>query len=348
MDDITIYEEYGPIDGYHKFEELPVMVITAVARFRGNVLNIREFVYLIPITKVRVDRPSRPVKKIRIPWPGQAGLMMNATLGDVVRGLVRSITKGNWDNSIMIDVSTSEKNINVKLSKSNIQMTGCKSIEMANEAAHIMIDEINKISNHIELMRDHLIEAYEISRQILDEGSGKIVKNENEQPYVKFSILNLQSHDEDSEAESAIRGFFASQLIDCRKYAQAYHKLNWLLQRKDVIDQTLELDHIQYGMVKYRFNIGFHVDQDALYELLPEIAPEFSIDYHPDIRDYVKIELDCFTKVKTKNDIKKHTFSIQPSGQTNYSCPLFEEMSSVYYRFIYVINELRPDIEVKS
>lgn len=347
MDDISIYDEYGPIEGFAKFEDLPVMVITAVARFDGRVKNIWEMVYLLPITRIKIKKPTRPVKKIKLPWPEKAGLIMTVKLGSVNRGIFRSITKGEWDNSIMIDISTSEKNINIKLSKDNIHMTGCKSISMGVEAANLLIDEINKVDRHIELMRDNIEDAVVISNQLLDEGVGEMITVDNEPPYLKFSILNFKLHPDDDETSSALRGFFASQLTDCLTYADAIKKVRWLLKREEIITKPLEYIRLQPEMVKYRFNIGFQIDQDALYNLFTDIAPEFSIDYHPDIRNYVKIELDCFSKIEGKNGIKKHTFSIQPSGQTNYSCPLIEEMRAVYYRFIYIMNELRPEIEVK-
>lgn len=347
MDDITIYDEYGPIEGFATFDQLPVMVITAVARFDGKVKDIWEMIYLLPITRIKIKKPTRPVKKIKLPWPGTAGLIMTAKLGNVNRGIFRSITKGEWDNSIMIDISTSEKNINVKLSRDNIQMTGCKSVPMGVEAANLLIDEINKVARHIELMRDNIEDAVIISNQLLDEGVGDLIISDNEPPYLKFSIINFKSHPDDDETSAALRGFFASQLTDCRTFVDALHKLRWLLKREDIITKPLEFIKLQPEMVKYRFNLGFAVDQDALCDLFTEIGPEFSIDYHPDIRNYVKIELDCLTKVEGKNGIKKHTFSIQPSGQTNYSCPIIEEMSAIYYRFIYIINEIRNEIEVK-
>lgn len=347
MNDISIYEEYGPIDGYPVFDQLPIMVITAVARFDGLVKDIWEMIYLLPITRIKIKKPTRPVKKIKLPWPGRAGLIMTAKLGNINRGIFRSITKGEWDNSIMIDISTSEKNINAKLSRDNIQMTGCKSVEMGIEAASLLINEINKVAYHLEIMRDNIEDAVRISNQVLDEGTGDIVTTSDGKSYLKFSILNLSLHPEDDEVSAALRGFFASQLTDCLTCIDAHRKIRWLLKRDDIITKPLIFNKFQPEMVKYRFSLGFTINPDALDELFAEYAPEFSVDYHADIRNYVKIELDCFTKLEGKNGIKKHTFSIQPSGQTNYSCPIIEEMSSVYYRFIYVINEIRNEIEVK-
>ena len=137
-------------------------------------------------------------------------------------------------------------------------------------------------------------------------------------------------------------------MTDCRTYKDAIRKVRWVTKRTEIITEPLVYSRLQPEMVKYRFNLGFQVNQDALEDLFPELAPEFVVDYHPEIRNYVKIELDCFSKIEGKNGIKKHTFSIQPSGQTNYSCPLIEEMSAVYYRFIYIINEIRDEIEVKT
>ena len=346
---MDVYEEYGPIDGYDKFEDLPIMVITAVARFDGRINDIWEMIYLLPITRIKIKKPTRPVKKIKLPWPGKAGLIMTAKLGDINRGIFRSITKGEWDNSIMIDISTSEKNINIKLSRDNIQMTGCKSIAMGVEAANLLINEINKVAYNIELIRDNIEEAVRVSNELLEDGIGDMVINGDEPPYIKYSVYGLTNKEDDDKTSSALRGFFASQLTDCRTLSDAVKKVRWLLKRQDIVSKELQFIKLQPEMVKYRFNLGFNIDQDALYDLFTEIGSEFSVDYHPDVRNYVKIELDCLSGVIGKNGvIKKHTFSIQPSGQTNYSCPIIEEMSSVYYRFIYIINEIRADIEVKD
>lgn len=341
-----IYGEYGPIEGYPTFENLTVMVITTVAKFSGRVNNIHEMIYLLPITRIKIKKPTRPVKKIKLPWPGRPGIIMTAKLGDINRGIYRSITKGKWDNSIMIDISNSFKNINAKLSKSNIHMTGAKNIEMGEETAHLLIDEINKISNHLDIIRDNIETAYIVSQQILDEGSEHIVYSNSKEIYIKFNVFNIDVHLDDDEIFSTIRGFFTSQLTDVRTYEEASRKLRWIMNRGEIISEPLTFLSIKREMVRYNFSLGFKVDQNALDEHFSEQGSEFMVDYLPDIRSYVKIELECIS-IRGEKDIKKHTFSIQPSGQTNYSCPIYDEMRYVYYRFINIINDIRPFIEIE-
>jgi len=346
-EDCAKSQQYGPVEGYPHHSDISIMTITMVGHFNGTINDIKQAFYLLPVTKVPVRVPLRPVQKIKLDHPGISGLIMSCKHGKKIRGIVRSIPKGTWDNSVMIDISITEKNINAKLSRTNIQMCGCKSIEMGVETTHILIDHINLIQEGLDSIDKYPQIFAEVCSDILKEGQTGLIQIEKDQFTVGFNVLKISSHDDDDENRARIRKFLFMELTDVFTLNDARLKLDWISQQKNIIDQPLEYSDSRVGMFKYRFKIGFHVDQAKLSRLFPQIDPGFYTDYFPDVRNYVKIEIPCDSNEKKSGpDVKKHTFSVQQTGQTTHSCPVQVEMEQVYYRFIGVIAAIRSEIEV--
>lgn len=136
------------------FDYLPVTTMTFVISLKGMV-NILQAFPLLEITRMQIEETSRRRQKFKIPYPGFAGAILSATYGGFTRGIVRSINPFFFRNSITIDVSTANKNVNVKLSKTGIQMCGPTSEEMALEAANHIINNLHRAQDMIDYIKEH-------------------------------------------------------------------------------------------------------------------------------------------------------------------------------------------------
>ncbi len=353
--------EYGPLPGYPTFEQVGVMTVTMVGYFTGEITSVYDLFYLLPITRVPIVTPVRPVKKITIPHPGYAGLLLAARYKDEFRGIVKSIPKGTWDHSIIIDFSIAQKNINGKISRTNIQMCGCKSEEMGEESTRLLVSEINQIQEGLDLIQEH-IDIYEkVSREVLSDGAGNLVRSlslerDSESPRpeeevfeLSYDYLKIRSREEQTNVESKIRLFLFRQLSDLKTLSQAASKLTWIPSVKNVINEPLEYSHARLGMRKYHFSLGFRVNQQRLYELFNQVDPEFYVMYHSDVVKNVKIEIPCKAhQGMTGDGVLKHSFSVQQTGQTTYISKISEEMEEFYYRFILAIDLLKDYIMLDS
>lgn len=338
--------EYGEIEGYPKYEDIPIMTMTVLGYFDGEISDISTIFFNLLIGKIKIKKPTRVVKKITLPYPGTADIVLSARLCSYIRGIVRSITKGEWPHSIIIDISTEEKIVNCKLSRNNVHMTGCKSVKMAEEATKMLIDRVNRINQYIEFLEKITPEELNtIFQEVLNDGKGeyKLVNGVFKR---KFNFLKIKSRDTDSVEMKCVRRLCFHTLSDIRLVSDARKKLAWLKTNKPVLEKPLTFSHINIGMVKYRFGIGYPINLQDLFDNFTIIDDEFYVDYFPDIRNYVKIEIPCQKLKPGKKEASKHTFNVQSSGQVTHSSPVMEEMRDVYYRFIYVINTIRELIEV--
>ena len=136
------------------FDYLPVTTMTVVIKLQGMV-NILHAFPLLLITRMKIEESNRRRQKFKIPYPGFPGAILSATYGGFTRGIVRSVGPKYFRNSITIDVSTKEKNVNLKLSATGIQMCGPTSDEMALEAANHLINNIYQAQDMIDYIRSH-------------------------------------------------------------------------------------------------------------------------------------------------------------------------------------------------
>ena len=343
---------YDYIEGYPKYEDIPMMTMTAVGYFENSITDINQLFYLLPIANIKLPKKNRPVKKIKLPYPGQANLIMTCCLGAQKRGIVRSRTKKGWPHSIMIDISTSEKNINCKISRTNVHMTGCKSVAMAEETTKLVIDHINDVNMYIfymnQLRDEHPDKLKAIMDDILNQCKGEY-KCKDGRGWFKFDVYKLKSPENESIEEKCTRRLCYNALTDIRKYTDAKIKLRWLTTVEPFADEPLRFSRVEDSMTKRRIELGFPLDLRELSEIFKKVDNEFFIDYFPDVRSYAKIEIPCKLQresKKKKTEIHKHTFNIERTGRITMSTRVLDEMREIYYRFIYVIDQIRELIEV--
>lgn len=139
------------------FERLKVTTMTVIVKLKGNVI-IENIFPLLNITRLNLPPHLRATKKYKIPYCGIPGALLSAKFQNVTRGIVKSKVKKSFLNSITIDLCTSVKNINAKLSGGKIHMCGPNSEKLAIETANHIIDHVLEIQNDLDYINDNLQE----------------------------------------------------------------------------------------------------------------------------------------------------------------------------------------------
>lgn len=116
-----------------------------------NPINIANAFRLLAVVNP-VDDDGKKIKiwaksRRRIPYYGTPDIIVTARYGGQVRG-VRS-GGGQMSSMVSIDLQTCEKNLNLKLSKRKIQLTGAKNEEMG-------IHTFNLLCSHLQMAQENL------------------------------------------------------------------------------------------------------------------------------------------------------------------------------------------------
>ena len=154
------------------FECLNATTMTVVIPLRGKIYIDLAFP-LLKITKITLPVQKRMTKKFKLPYCGIPGAILSANYMGMTRGIIKTRSTKFFRNSITIDVCTSKKNVNAKLSSNTIQMCGPDSEELAREASQHLIDHLYKIQDELDYMNSHLDEANIIVEWIKQTTKGK-------------------------------------------------------------------------------------------------------------------------------------------------------------------------------
>ncbi len=209
------------------FESLKITTMTVIVKLNGAV-DIGHAFPLLDITRLKLPTPVRQTKKFKIPYCGIKGAILSAKYQNNTRGIVKSKSKKSFLNSITIDVCTSKKNINAKLSSGIIHICGPDSEDLARETAQHVIDHLINLQKELDYIKDHPEErdvAIEWLKQnttgddyIIDsETQNKIDLNEGESINSVNLIVDTEGNIRINEKEVKFEGWSAGDSINNSK-----------------------------------------------------------------------------------------------------------------------------------
>ena len=132
-------------------KNLGASTITMITSIKGNVDIVAAFDLLCIIWPRNEDgtrfiHPSKTRNKI--PYFNVSNSIVCVKYKGCVRGIRQN--EGQMNNVVSIDLQCSNKNINLKLAKTKIQLTGASSEEMGNEAFKVLCAHLNMIQDNVE------------------------------------------------------------------------------------------------------------------------------------------------------------------------------------------------------
>jgi len=116
------------------FEDIPTTLLTGVVKLRpGTEISPRVVFDCVPIYEIPGWKRGGNIK-VDIPYPGIPFVVLSAKLGKEIKGVVKNKAdlnktegkKRTFPNQVGLDISLSDKNVNVFISKDKLKITGAK------------------------------------------------------------------------------------------------------------------------------------------------------------------------------------------------------------------------------
>nr|QBK92028.1 MAG: transcription factor TFIID [Pithovirus LCPAC304] len=350
------------------FKGLNVTTMTLIARFGGKIY-LDPIFCLLPITWIEMPVKKRQTKKVKIPHCKILGSLLSLRFRGFTRGIFRTASKKHFRNSITMDISTSLKNISLKLSERSIQMCGPTSVEMGQEAITHLFRHIHTLQHFLDYMNDHMEQARftveKLTQWTLGQETIRVSRDVRQYDNVLLAIT--EDHDDfevivpkEKELDQASKKYpaqfdkkIAQFLLQfCPEFAyhsQLIDNFQHILETQRVIDETLHCNHIYKAMVNYNYHLDFRVNRDHLKHVFDE-AQEWTARYDPRLDHTVTLQIPYIVPPELQFMRKKgkkhcHTFMVQKSGVITQSGPDEEMMKDAYYQFMKIIGENKAYLE---
>ncbi len=290
-----------------KFEDLNITTMTLLFNIDG-VVNLDTAFLLLPLTDVKQENINETKKKkqrAKTPFVDVPGSIISLRYKGLVRGYQKKKAKSAQDskpkyfkNSVTLDLSLKDKNVNIKLCASTIHMCGAKNTNQGEEGSQYLIDYIHEISELINNNR------YDIIKERLNASIDQLKRNH---PNIDFSLL------EDNLNMTIYKNVDTISPLKILQKSKAMVNYNYDLGFP--IDRT-KLKQFING----RDGFFSHYDNSTEHFVTIELPYESNIPIK--------------NKNKIKNKILCHKFLIYKSGLVTQTGPNEDLMRPVFNLFI--------------
>ena len=342
-----------------KFEDLKITTMTIVISLT-NGINTELAFQLLPITRIAIQQ-TRESSKCKLPHCKIPGSILSMRYRGNIRGVIRN-KSDPFKNAVTIDISTSVKNISLKLSSFSIQMCGASSRDDGVEAATHVLNHLIHIQRILNKMHENIQSSLDAIEWVKANTQGNIVEKpcwEEQQfpnlllriyrPTIDHNIIYPTVEIPDNLDKDVVM-FLLSMCDDFIYHGDMCRKLDFIPNIQTIINQPLELENVDQAMVNYNYSLGFEVDRELLNQLIDGQCG-FISRYNNALATSVTIELPyeppAGSSIKRrKNKIPHHTFLVYRSGSVTQSGPGGNNlMRDAYYLFMGLISQLRPYIQ---
>ncbi len=270
----------------------------------------------------------------KIPYFGVEKAIVCVKYKGKIRGIRQNV--GQMNNVVSVDLQVCNKNINLKLARNRVQLTGATSEEMGKSSFEILCSHINMIQNHLDYIR-------ELNANIRNYTMKWIIDNvnmNNDNTINKISYDYIQSESEKDEMlDFKFASFLYQYTTEYEKFSDYYNKFSRVLEicfsKENIIleDTTVYVINSKISNSVYNYSLNLEEKDISLLGLSKFLYQRgFSVDYHPLISTHLKIVIpldenndnDSFEfsednnsssgSSSSSNKIKTHRFSIHRGG----------------------------------
>lgn len=244
----------------NEYKDLRVTTMTLIFGLKCKI-DLNKIFYLLPVTKIEYTPSTKARTRYKIPHYEVPGSILSMRFRGMTRGIIRTTSGRHFKNSITIDISLKEKNVNIKLCASKMQMCGAKSVEQGYSGALEIINKIDYINNLVNRMKNSDKKEYTL-KVIRDNvyDSEKIWTLSNHQGYIPYKLsCNLYNDinkmmdtlNNDSDYDLVINMFVEKYKSLLKEEQTEEDLMNWLknsLKRKTKIN-FIQLNDEQMGCI---------------------------------------------------------------------------------------------------
>lgn len=322
---------------FPRLEEIPVTTMVVIVSFEP-LIDIDLLFPLLGMSPFKTILKNS--KKVTLPLL-KTGSLISARYKGVVLGNVQFIHPRFFKNSITVDMSTTTKNVNVKISKGKLHMCGIKNISMVHEA--------------VKLIFNHIIEAekllYKMEEKHLDAALQYVESNDEEciqgldKDIMEKLIYYATKCTEIKQFTDMIDGYRKALLSNPTKTGYQEGQVYLLNNDKNKTTRDMQLTLVRKAMANYNFSLGFKVNRGELAKRIDGVS-DFTARYDNTIDYSVTVEHPHSETIKRKKDSPHVTFTVYRSGILTISGPHHDIIDPIYEKFIRIIESVRPHIEL--
>jgi len=331
---------------FHNLDNLNNTTITTLCKLSFN-MAFKDLFLLLPITNLNIPDNTITSKKLPLCKPGSI-LVLN--FDKKTRGVVLQKKKKknsneiiSFKNSLSIYMSLTDKNINLKLSNTEIHSCGSKNESHQKEVIERLINHIfyiqyllNKIQHMKETTNKTLkwVREFVKGKKVFDEELQTNRYTVNSNSLKPIDIKNIKYSEIDEEIAKYFLQFRSNSLNYCDKF---YIKLDYVVNMVDVVSNINYDYKIENVMHNYNFSFGKSFSLHLLYLELSKVegfGKTFFITYNNDAMTYLilqvlydKIERSFKMKEKVKNFV---SFIFYSTGSLTLSGPNHQIIKEKY------------------
>lgn len=291
-------------------------------------VNIELVFHLVSILHPRNPDESRFIhpKNIRskIPFFGIENAIVSAKYKGISKG-IRSGQSHMMNNVVSLDLSCMGKNINLKLAKTKIQLTGATSYEMGKHAFEVLCEHVNMIQNNLSYVRSVSNETRKMTEEwVLENVKSSVTLN-------RLPYINLDSIESENSIDKKYAAFLWQYTDDFDSFDEYSKKIEWIISKintdEQIISEQVNIDNINISNSVYNFSLGEEVSLIQLTKHL--IKKGFSVEFHNWNASHLKVSIPVVENgvnvMSNTNKLKAHRFSVHRNGSVKYTSPTMYE-----------------------
>ena len=338
---------------YKKFTDLNISTITSICEFNKKI-NYKNFFLLLPIYDNKIQNN-----------------IISMTCEGLYKGFNNNSEnkKRNFKHCIELYFKTKNKQVNIKINKKGLHLTGAKSKKDIEYSFNKLINLINKYNKKILFMKDNFLKKKEVANWFLKNLKGNIKKRkENNLIYqddkIKYYEIKIIKDYEiiipkilkenkiplglNKEIFNLIKNSIQDEILSYKNnyFSCIKNKIKCIINFKNIFkgEKPLKIINDKIVMCNYNYNVGFKIYRNRLNEIFNNIKIKdvyienfFNNDLNPvaTIRFYIN-----------KDGVeKKHSFLVYKTGSITQSGPGDEDMEYFYNIFMNILHENKDYVE---
>lgn len=204
----------------------------------------------------------------KIPYFGVKNAIVCVKYKGAIRGIRQN--KGQMNNVISIDLQCCNKNINIKLARQKMQLTGASSEAMGNEAFDAMCDIINNIS--IQLSYFSTL-SEEVTRATM-----RFLFDNTHNPQVLNSLKPLGKVKIPDNVDETLLKFLNAYHDDCTSHSGFIDKIYRVMNYKKIADSKISVTHSRISNSVYNYSLGREISLLSMTNHLYKKG--FNVSFH--------------------------------------------------------------------
>lgn len=293
-----------------KIKSLEASTITMITSLKGFVEIAAAFELLCLIYPKNPDgtRFIHPTKtRNKIPYFGVPNSIVCVKYKGSVRGIRQN--EGQMNNVVSVDLQCCNKNINLKLAKTKIQLTGASSEEMGNEAFEILCAHLNMIQSHIEY-KNSLSEE---------------VKNNTLNFFKEGNMINLESLPKNIDIR--LTTFLSMYMEDFEDYNIFLEKIERIMLIETLCTENIQpyVSRISNSVYNYTLN-----REISLIQMTQHLYKKgFNVSFHNWSSTYLNVSIPILKEAPPEEDAVEGVDETEISSKTPGSSSSGETIKTV-------------------